>query len=131
VSLNYQQIVVRQFSESGNDSTALTYGQQKRDSFIGSLGWQVGGLWGSVRPFARAAWEFETKDGQRTINATPVGAGGTYTVGSYKPDDNWALFDLGASTDFGKVTGFIYGSATAGKNDGEYYAITIGMRVPL
>ena len=36
--LTYEKIVVRQFSENGNDSTALTYGQQKVDATWSSLG---------------------------------------------------------------------------------------------
>jgi outer membrane lipase/esterase len=130
-SLAYQDAVVRQFSEQGNDSTALSYGQQERESLATSLGWQVAGQWGAVRPFARATWEYESKNDARSISATPVGLGGTYSIGTYQPDDNYALFNLGVSTDFGKVTGYISGAASAGKSDGNYYAITVGLRVPL
>ncbi|MFI4902978.1 MAG: autotransporter domain-containing protein [Burkholderiales bacterium] len=130
-SVAYQQAVVKQFAENGDDSTALSYGQQKRDSLATSVGWQVAGQWGAVRPFARATWEFESKVGARSVSASPVGLGGTYTVGAYKPDNNYALFNLGASTDFGRVTGYISGSATAAKSDGNYWAVTVGLRVPL
>ena len=41
------------------------------------------------------------------------------------------MFNLGAAADFGKVTGYITGSATAGKSDGDSYAITLGVRVPM
>ena len=38
-----------------------------------------------------------------------------------KPDNNYALFNLvGVSADFGGVTGFVTGSATAGRSDGNY-----------
>jgi outer membrane lipase/esterase len=132
VNLNYQKIVVNQFSEQGNDSTALTYGRQDRDSFTSSLGWQASGQWGMVRPFARVTWEWESEDGSRSINATPVGAGGTYSIGTYQPDSNWVLFNLGASADFGgNVTGYINGAATASKSDGDYWAVTVGVRIPL
>ena len=57
--------------------------------------------------------------------------GGSFSVPAYKPDNSWGLFNLGASTEFGKVTGYVTGSATAGKGDGDYYAITVGLRVPL
>ena len=130
-SVAYQQAVVKQFAENGDDSTALSYGQQKRESLATSVGWQVAGQWGAMRPFARATWEFESKDGARSVSASPVGLGGTYTVGTYKPDNNYALFNVGVSTDFGKVTGYISGDATAAKSDGNYYAVTVGLRVPL
>lgn len=130
-NVTYQKVIVKEFSENGNDSTALTYGQQDRKSLVAGLGWQVSGQVGAIRPFARATWQIETEDDARIVSATPVGLGGTYNVGTYKPDDNYALFDLGASSDFGKVTGYITGAATAAKSDGNYYAVTVGLRIPL
>ncbi|MEO8974669.1 MAG: hypothetical protein ABI552_02750, partial [Casimicrobiaceae bacterium] len=62
---------------------------------------------------------------------TPVGLGGTYSIDTYQPDKDYALFNLGASTDFGKVTGYVSGAATASKGDGNYWAVTVGIRVPL
>ncbi len=130
-NVTYQQVVVRAFSENGNDSTALSYGEQKRDSLETGLGWQVSGALGAVRPFARATWQFESKDDARAVEATPVGLGGTYSVGTYQPDKNYALFNLGVSSDFGKVTGYISGEATASKSDGNYWAVTVGLRIPI
>lgn len=129
--VTWQKVVVRQFSEDGSDSTALSYGQQNRDSLETGIGWQASGQIGAIRPFARATWQFESDDDARSIAATPVGLGGTYSVGTYKPDANYALFNLGASTDFGNVTGYISGAATADRSDGNYYAITVGVRIPL
>jgi outer membrane lipase/esterase len=131
LKLVYQEATVSAFSESGADSTALAYGKQKRDSFITSLGWQAQGQWGPVRPFARATWEWESKNDQQYVTASSASLGGSYTVPTYKPDSNWGQFLLGASMDFGKVTGFVSGSATAGKSNGEGYGFTIGVRVPM
>ena len=33
--------------------------------------------------------------------------------------------------DFGGVTGYISGSGTASKGDGDGYGVTVGLRVPL
>ncbi len=129
--LTYEKIVVRQFSENGNDSTALTYGQQTVDATWSSLGWQVAGNLSGWRPFARATWEYNFQNDTRQVSATPVGLNGTYVVPGFQQDDNWWLFDLGVSRDFGKVTGFISGNASAGKGDGDYWAVTVGIRVPL
>ncbi len=57
--------------------------------------------------------------------------GGYYSVPVGKPDNSYALFNLGASTEFGGVTGFVAGSATAGRTDGNYWAVTVGVRMPL
>lgn len=48
-----------------------------------------------------------------------------------KPDNNWVNYVIGASSDFGGVTGFLTASGTGGKSDGNGYGITLGVRVPM
>ena len=48
-----------------------------------------------------------------------------------KPDENYALFDLGVSKDFGGVTGYVAGNASAGKSNGDFWAVTVGFRLPI
>jgi len=131
VRVAYQDIRVKAFTEQGSDSTALSYAQQKRESLITSLGWQATGRIGMFRPFARVSWEFESDDGERSVTATPLGMTTSYTVPGFKPDDNWLRYVVGASADFGGVTGFITGTGTGSKNDGDYYAVTVGVRIPM
>jgi outer membrane lipase/esterase len=129
--LTWDKVVVRQFSEAGSDSTALTYGQQENEAFLSSIGWQVTGNWSGWRPFARATWEYDFKNDERQVSATPVGMNGTYYVPVSKPDENYALFDLGVSKDFGGVTGYVAGNASAGKSNGDFWAVTVGFRMPI
>jgi outer membrane lipase/esterase len=129
--LTYEKIVVRQFSENGTDSTGLTYDQQKNDTFWSSLGWQVAGNVSGFRPFARATWEYNFDNDTRQVSAKSNTLAGTYVVPGFVQDDNWWLFDLGVSRDFGGVTGYISGNASAGKGDGDYWGVTVGIRVPL
>jgi hypothetical protein len=70
-------------------------------------------------------------DDDRSVTASSVTLGGSYSVPFAKPDNSYALFNLGASTDFGGITGFITGSATAARGDADYWAITVGLRTPL
>jgi len=135
--LVYQDITVNGFSESNTATTSLRYGDQSRDSLIGSLGWQAQGTWGAVRPFGRVTWEYEFKDDARTVTAYP-GAGGSYSVGAGTPDDNWFNFNFGASMDFGqasasygRLSGYLMGTATAAKDDGDSWAVTVGLRLPM
>jgi uncharacterized protein YhjY with autotransporter beta-barrel domain len=90
-----------------------------------------------VRPFGRVTWEYEFKDDARTVTAYPA-LGGGYTITAGTPDDNWFQFNFGASMDlgqatptFGRLSGYLMGSATAGKDDGESWAITVGLRLPM
>lgn len=131
VRVAYQDIRVKQFSEQGSDSTALTFGEQKRESLITSLGWQATGRIGMFRPFGRVSWEYESKDGLTFVTATPVGLDTSYTLPGFKPDKDWVRYVVGASADFGGVTGFITGAGTSGKSDGNYYAVTVGVRIPM
>jgi outer membrane lipase/esterase len=135
--LVYQEVSVNGFSESGNTATTLRYGAQDRESLISSLGWQAQGTWGAVRPFGRVTWEYELKDDARSVTASPA-VGGSYSIGVGAPDDNWFLFNFGASMDFGQATasygrlsGYLMGTATAAKNDGDSWAITVGLRLPM
>ncbi|MBA3775582.1 MAG: autotransporter domain-containing protein [Betaproteobacteria bacterium] len=129
--LTYQEATVRAFSENGTSSTGLRYGQQRRESLIGSLGWQASGDINGFRPFARVTWEFETEDDARQVTASPIGLSGSFAVPGYRPDDNYGLFNAGVARDFGGVTGFVYGSGTTSKSDGDYWGVTLGIRVPL
>jgi outer membrane lipase/esterase len=131
LKLTYQEIRVRQIEENGASSTTMTFGQQGRTSFITSAGWQAAGRLGALRPFARATWEYEGHADERTVTASVYGMGGSFGLPAYTPDDSWGVFTLGAATEFGKVTGYLSGSATAGKGDGDTWAITVGLRVPL
>ena len=135
--LVWQRADVDNFTESGASSTALSYGEQERTSLIGSLGWQVQGTFGAVRPFGRVTWEYEFDDDAREITAGSASLGGSWTTTLPKPDSNWALIHVGAAMDFGTpsatfgpLTGFVMGTATAGKDDGDSYAVTVGLRIP-
>ena len=131
VRFRYQDIRVHAYAEDGADSTALAYAQQSRKSLISTIGWQGSTQFGPVRPFARIAWEFEGRNDERFVTATPVALNGTYSIPTVKPDDNWVRYLLGVSTEFGRVTGYLTGEGTSSRNNGDGYAITLGIRVPI
>ena len=57
---------------------------------------------------------------------------GTFSIPVFKADDNYFLFNVGASADLGsKLVGFVSVGATASKDDGNYQAVTVGIRMPL
>lgn len=132
--LTYQQARVYAWSESGTSSTAMSFGYQKRDSLVSSLGWQASGNLGWLRPYARVTWEKDYENDDRIVRAGLVSTGGVgFGLPALRPDEDYVLFDIGASGELGnsKVTGFISVNATASKNDGSYQAITVGIRAPL
>jgi outer membrane lipase/esterase len=129
--LTWTKASVHAFSETSTDSTALYYDEQNRYQLLWSAGWQVAGSFGAIRPFARVTWEYDSRDQERTVGASSVTLGGNYSVPVAKPDNSYALFNLGASTEFGGVTGFLTGSGTAGRGEGNYWAVTVGLRMSL
>lgn len=129
--LAYTRTIVKAYSETGADSTALMYGEQDRTQLLWSAGWQASGSLGSVRPYARVTWEYDARDQTPAVTASSVTLGGGYTVSAAKPDNNYVLFNVGASADFGGVTGFLTGSGTAARGDNNYWAVTVGVRMPI
>ena len=130
--VTYQQAKVDGYSESGTSSSAMTFDRQKRNSLMSSIGWQASGAIGSVRPFGRVTWEKEYNDDHRSVRAGLVSMPGNFSIPVFGSDDSYALFNVGASADLGTlVTGFVSVSATAGKDDGNYRAVTVGLRLPL
>ena len=130
VRLTVQDVRVDAFQERGNDSTTMAFGEQRRRSVVASAGWQVSGQLAGFRPYGRASWEHEDRSNLRLVTAS-TSLGGSFSLPAYKPDSNYALFNAGVSKDFGNVTGFIVGSGTAAKSDGNSYGVTIGVRMPL
>ncbi|MGE5104810.1 MAG: autotransporter outer membrane beta-barrel domain-containing protein [Betaproteobacteria bacterium] len=131
VRLAYQKIRVKSFTEQSGDSTALAFGEQTRKSLVSRLGWQASGQIGRVRPFARIAWDHEGEDDARFVSASSATLGGSYAVPTVQPDSSYVEYLLGASTEFGKITAYVMGSATSGRSDGDAYGITVGVRAPL
>jgi outer membrane lipase/esterase len=131
VRLAYQKIRVKSFTEQSGDSTALAFGEQTRKSLVSRLGWQASGQIGRVRPFARIAWDHEGEDDARFVSASSATLGGSYAVPTVQPDSSYVEYLLGASTEFGKITAYVMGSATSGRSDGNAYGITVGVRAPL
>jgi hypothetical protein len=62
-----------------------------------------------------------------------VSTGGvSFGLPALRADDSYALFVLGASADLGsRLIGFVSVDATAAKSDGNYQAVTLGVRMPL
>jgi len=83
------------------------------------------------------AREKDYNNDDRTVRAGLVSTGGvSFGLPALRPDDSYVLFDVGASTDLGsigvtRVTGFVSVNATASKSDGNYQAVTVGIRASL
>lgn len=102
--LTWQRIRVDGYREAGNDSSAMQFGRQRRQSQVASLGWQLRGRVQAgnaiLYPYARAAWHHDADADTRAVSAGLVGMAGTFALDGYTPDRTWGSLDLGLGCDF-------------------------------
>ncbi|MBN8736505.1 MAG: autotransporter domain-containing protein [Xanthomonadales bacterium] len=102
--LTWQHIEVNAYNENNNDSTAMTFGKQKRHSMIGTLGWQLTANLqaGSalLHPYARVAWNHDNDADAREVSAGLVSMPGTFALPGFAPDKNWGSAGVGLAADF-------------------------------
>jgi outer membrane lipase/esterase len=101
-----QRVRIKGFTEAGttvglsspNGITALSYGEQVRDSAVSQLGWRVLVDVGNWQPFAEAKWNHELVDQHRMVKAAlTTAAAGNYKVDAAPVATDWATGSVGAS----------------------------------
>jgi outer membrane lipase/esterase len=93
-----QRVQVGGFTETGTSGvTALSFGDQTRDSCVSQLGWRACVDLGRFRPFAEADWNHELACRDRTITTslTTVQAP-SYTMAAVPAASDWCSSSLGA-----------------------------------
>ncbi len=136
LGLTHQKVRVNGYSESGSNSTTMQFGQQDRDSLVGSLSYtlmtQVNAGGTSLKPFARLSYEHEFEDDNRQVRANLVTMGGSFQMPVYQPDADTGRIELGLSARFGKgVTAFAGYSVTLNSGAGRNQSITLGVQIPM
>jgi outer membrane lipase/esterase len=75
--LAWEQVKVDGFSEQSGSATAMSFGEQTRESLRSRLGWQVAAetVWSGaqVRPYAQLTYDYEHRKDERTYSAGFVG----------------------------------------------------------
>jgi outer membrane lipase/esterase len=101
-----QRVRIKGFTETGttagqsspNGITALSYGEQVRDSAISQLGWRVLMDVGNLQPFVEAKWNHELIDQDRMVKAALTSAtAGNYKVKAAPTATDWTTGSVGAS----------------------------------
>lgn len=94
-----QRVTIKGFTESGlSGVTALSYGEQKRDSTVSQLGWRILADVGRFQPFAEAKWNHEFADSDREVTAdlTTIAAP-AYSMDAVPVANDWGTMILGTS----------------------------------
>ena len=136
LGLAHQKVRVNGYTENGANSTTMHFGQQDRESFVGSLSYvlmaQINAGGTSLRPYAKLSYEHEFNDDERQVRANLVTMGGSFGMPVYRPDTDTGRLDLGISAQFGKgLTAFAGYSATLNSGAGRNQSLTLGVQIPL
>ncbi|HEY9134144.1 MAG TPA: autotransporter domain-containing protein [Dyella sp.] len=132
-NIDWQKIKLDSFIENGQDSTAMTFGSQRRTSLISTLGWRLQGHWTAGKitwsPYAEMAWNHDSKANPRMVTAGVVSMPGTFSMVGYAPDRNWGSADIGLSAEFSKRLSAWIGYSGRFKDDSQRYnSANLGMR---
>ena len=102
-----QRVRLKGFAETGisggqtgsNGVTALSFGEQLRDSAISQLGWRVSVAVAGWRPFAEAKWNHELVDqSERKVRAALTSAtAAPYSLAAAPVQTDWATVSAGST----------------------------------
>ncbi|HEY2344843.1 MAG TPA: autotransporter domain-containing protein [Xanthomonadaceae bacterium] len=131
-SISHQRVRVSGFEEWGNDSTAMVFGRQDRDSTLSEVGWELSGdskMFGDIHPFARVAYDHESDADPRLVSAGLVGMNGTFSMPGYQPDSSYWTGQLGLAAEIGgNFSGFAAYSGHFGDSNERVDSFNIGLK---
>ena len=95
----FQEAHIDDFTEIGTTgATALSFGNQTRDSQITQLGWRASIELGAWKPFGEATWNHEWKNNDRTVTTTLTSVSApSFTSFALPVASDWGNATIGAS----------------------------------
>jgi outer membrane lipase/esterase len=132
-TIDWQTVKLDSYTESGDDSTAMTFGSQHRDSLVSTLGWRLQGTWDmggtTLSPYAELAWNHDTKADQREVTAGLVSMPGTFSLLGYSPDKSWGTADVGLNAKFSdSISAWVGYSGRFKDSSQKYNSLNLGVR---
>ena len=131
LGLDYARVKVSAYTEDGNSSSRVRFGEQRVESLIGRLGWQASMTFADrYTPYAKAAFAHEFKQDERTLSTGVASTLGSWTTTLGAPDSNWMEWTAGISANLSKsvaLQGQV--TATTGRDGGNQTAGTIGLAI--
>lgn len=121
-----QRVTVDGFSESNGGSAGLSYASQKRNSAVGSIGYQASYDVGSYLPFARVTLDHDFKKNNRVISASSLSVpfSGSFELPAAAPDRTYGTVVLGVGAKFAPtISGSLALSAQVGQDNVRNYGL--------
>jgi outer membrane lipase/esterase len=95
ISVEWQQVRVKDYQEEGLDSTAMWFNDFERESTIGRIGYRVEGTAGSLHPFGRVAYAKQDDTDPTSVQAGSNTMNGHFTFDGFTPSEDWIEADIG------------------------------------
>lgn len=132
-TVEWQTVKVDGYSEAGDDSSAMWFNRQQRDSLVSTLGWRLQGHWqaGSVMltPYAELAWNHDSKADARDVTAGLNSMPGSFSLVGFAPDKTWGTGDVGVDAQFTQaLSGWLGYSGRFSDNSQKYNSINLGVK---
>jgi len=133
-NVEWQTIKIDGYNESGDDSTAMSFGSQQRNALISTLGWRIQGSWqvhdALLSPYVQLGWNHDSKANPTEISAGLNSMNGTFELAGFAPDKTWGTADVGLTAKFGpNITSWIGYSGRFDDNSQKYNSLNLGVKI--
>jgi outer membrane lipase/esterase len=135
LGLAWERVRVDGFSEQSNSVTAMTFGEQSRQSLRSRLGWQVAAEshWSGVkvRPYAQLTYDYEHKKEENTYRAGFVGGNTSLEIPMVNRTGGYGTLLAGVNAELSKTLRLgVTASTTIGQPGARSSAIDVALSVP-
>jgi outer membrane lipase/esterase len=132
-NIEYQNIKINGYSESGNDATAMWFGRQERNALISTLGWRLQGHWQfhdmDLSPYADLGWNHDSRASTDSVTAGLNSMNGSFQMAGYTPDKNWGSADVGVMAQItSNISAWISYDGHFADDSQHYNSINLGVK---
>ncbi len=130
IGLAWERATVNGFSEQSSSVTAMTFGDQTRESLRSRIGWQIATAtsWSGVilRPYAQLTYDYEHLDDARTYRAGFVGGSSALEIATANQTGGYGTLLVGVDADLTKTLRLgLCASTTINQPDAHNSAISV------
>ncbi|GAB2946371.1 autotransporter outer membrane beta-barrel domain-containing protein [Hafnia psychrotolerans] len=116
------------YSEKGNNSTSMRFGDQTSHSQIGALGWRLNAELGIVNPYAQVTYDRQFGDKTYTATGAIKSTRTHFSRTTGEQDDDWVDMTVGANIQIThSISAFAAVSQTTGLDSGEQTSYNAGI----
>ena len=116
------------YSEKGNNSTSMRFGDQTSHSQIGALGWRLNAELGIVNPYAQVTYDRQFGDDTYTATGAIKSTRTRFSRTTGEQDKDWVDMTVGANVQIThSVSAFAAISQTTGLDSGEQTSYNAGI----